>query len=115
VFPLRGWLKIWEQIMFRTALIIFVMFASPTLAQTRFNDFFSHGPDGSFGKALADAKAARDKRDAMVEAGTLAADGDYIAARNLLLRRGYLTEAAYFENMWKASNLEKVRKDSKQP
>jgi hypothetical protein len=105
--------------MFRASPTIVLFLATcflmpPVSAQTRFNDIFTHGPDGSLGKSLADAKAARDKRDAVAEAGTLAANGDYLAARNLLLRRGYLTEAAYFESMWKASNQENVRKGRKQ-
>src|SRR5262249_38885462 len=102
--------------MFRLAFIVLMILASSAFAETtRFNDFFSHGPDGSLGKALADAKAAKDKRDAMAEAGALAANGDYLAARNLLLRKGYLTEAASFETMRKANVVDKRAPGSKQP
>lgn len=82
--------------MLRSVCLITLLFTSAALSQTRFNNsVFSNGPDGSLGKAFADAKAAKDKRDAMKEAGELIAQGDYTGARNVLLRRGYLTEAAH--------------------
>jgi hypothetical protein len=94
--------------MFRAFFLVTVIFTSPVFSQSRFNnDVFTHGPDGSLGKALAEAKAARDKREAVMEAGTLAAKGDYAGARNLLLRRGYLTEAAHIEVLRKADNADK--------
>jgi hypothetical protein len=91
--------------MFRAFFLVTIIFTSPVFSQSRFNnDVFTHGPDGSLGKALAEAKAARDKREAVIEAGTLAAKGDYAGARNLLLRRGYFAEAAHIEALRKADS-----------
>ncbi len=93
--------------MFRAFFLMAFLFSSAAFSQTRVNGHFnntvfSNGPDGSLGKAYADAKAARDKREAMKDAGELVAKGDYTGARNLLLRRGYLTEATHIAALQKA-------------